>query len=89
MERLLPRASVDDRMWQQFLADHPEIYAEARMLQALFEDTRPGREDVQAEARTEAPSAGTTFRAAMARALFDDVRPAWEEHLAREAHHET
>jgi hypothetical protein len=85
MERLLPQTGVDDPKWQGFLAEHPELYAEACWFQALFEDARPGWEGVQTEVRTEAPSAATAFRAAMARALFDDVRPAWEENLAHDA----
>lgn len=83
MERLLPRSRVDDRMWQEFLARHPEIGIEAGMLGALFDDVRPDWEGYEAPARADTPSPATAFRAEMARALFDDVRHDWDAALAR------
>ena len=64
--------------WEKFLASHPELRADAGMLEALFDDTRPDWEGVQARVDTAKPSELMLFRAAMARALFDDVRPDWE-----------
>ena len=81
--KYMQELSVDDRTWNGFLADHPEIAMESAWFRALFDDVRPGWEGLKARETDHDLAEGVAFRGAMARALFDDVRPAWAESQAR------